>query len=70
MWDSESKEPIDRKPDTLALDLPFFDDYFGCLQFKYEREISLQEDEWESESQDPINDGPSCLEQEVIYNFN
>jgi hypothetical protein len=42
-WGSESKEPIDRGHGTLALDLPLFDDYFGCLQFKYGRESSNQD---------------------------
>jgi hypothetical protein len=44
-WESESKEPIERGPETLALDLPLFHDYFGCLQFNFGRKTKIQ-DEW------------------------
>jgi hypothetical protein len=66
---SDSEETIYTGPGTLAFGLPLFDDYFGYLQFKYGRESSLQEDEWESESQEPLYNGNSCFEQVVLCAF-
>jgi hypothetical protein len=51
-WGSESEEPIDRGPDTLALEGPLFDDYFESLHFNFglTEEGKPHENQWESES--------------------
>jgi hypothetical protein len=45
---------VDRGPETLQLDLPLFDDYFYCLQFKTEEGS-------ESELLEPLHDGHQSL---------
>jgi hypothetical protein len=65
---SESTEPIVRGPKHLALDLPLFHDYFGCLQFNSGRKTSNQ-DEWESILQEPLNNRQLCLKQTVLCDF-